>query len=272
TVLNQAAVVVVPCTGSFEVTTEGFLRAIHEQGVSRGALGRASPQLCGNFEHNVAAQVLNHDFFWESMQPGGGNLPTLGLIECSSTTCWVPLCYNMMLTLFDGNLKLSRVTRTKQQYRVFDKGIGLLGYPLLKTRIWLGIFEPAKHTARAYDEAARLMCGPRARTNFLCNPNMSQSLSSKLLSATLTTGLHRCYMMQVDKKEFGTYAFTANEDGNYMVCFMVAKQNPPAILTIEFDWRSGLATKDWSKVAKRGQLEESKIEEKHTVEEANVTK
>ncbi|GKA87312.1 hypothetical protein Tco_0809023 [Tanacetum coccineum] len=34
----------------------GFLRAIHEQGVSRGALGRASPQLCGNFEHNVAAQ------------------------------------------------------------------------------------------------------------------------------------------------------------------------------------------------------------------------
>ncbi|GJZ99396.1 hypothetical protein Tco_0671947 [Tanacetum coccineum] len=35
----------------------GFLRAIHEQGVSRGALYRASPQLCENFEHNVAAQV-----------------------------------------------------------------------------------------------------------------------------------------------------------------------------------------------------------------------
>ncbi|GKF09309.1 transmembrane emp24 domain-containing protein p24delta9-like protein, partial [Tanacetum coccineum] len=117
------------------------------------------------------------------------------------------------------------------------------------------IFESAEHTARAYDEAARLMCGPRARTNFLCNPNMSQSLSSKLLFATLTAGLHICYMMQVDKKEFGTYAFTANEDGNYMACFMVAKQNPPAILTVEFDWRSGLATKDWSKVAKRGQLE-----------------
>ncbi|GKD98504.1 transmembrane emp24 domain-containing protein p24delta9-like protein, partial [Tanacetum coccineum] len=178
----------------------GFLRAIHEQGVSRGALGRASPQLCGNFEHNVAAQVLNHDFFWESMQLGGG------------------------------------------------------------------IFELAEDVARPYDEAARLMCGPRARTNFLCNPNMQQSSSSKLLSATLTAGLHICYMMQIfsplgnncnyaDQKEFGTYAFTANEDGNYMVCFMVAKQNPPAILTVEFDWRSGLATKDWSKVAKRGQLE-----------------
>ncbi|CAI9275371.1 unnamed protein product [Lactuca saligna] len=32
-------------------------------------------------EFNVAAQVWNHDFFWESMQPGGGNLPILGLME-----------------------------------------------------------------------------------------------------------------------------------------------------------------------------------------------
>nr|GEZ78869.1 superoxide dismutase [Fe] 3, chloroplastic [Tanacetum cinerariifolium] len=47
----------------------------------KSALGRASPQLFGNFEHNVAAQVLNHDFFWESMQPGGGNLPTSGLMQ-----------------------------------------------------------------------------------------------------------------------------------------------------------------------------------------------
>ncbi|KAJ0666767.1 putative superoxide dismutase [Helianthus annuus] len=32
-------------------------------------------------EYNVAAQVWNHDFFWESMQPGGGNLPILGLLD-----------------------------------------------------------------------------------------------------------------------------------------------------------------------------------------------
>lgn len=38
------------------------------------------------------------------------------------------------------------------------------------------------------------MCGPRARTNFPYNPNAPQTSSSKLLSATLTTKLHKCYM------------------------------------------------------------------------------
>lgn len=38
------------------------------------------------------------------------------------------------------------------------------------------------------------MCGPQARTNFPYNPNVAHSSTSKLLSATLTAKLHRCYM------------------------------------------------------------------------------
>ncbi|KAK9284005.1 hypothetical protein L1049_012264 [Liquidambar formosana] len=32
-------------------------------------------------EFNNAAQVWNHDFFWESMQPGGGDMPKLGVLQ-----------------------------------------------------------------------------------------------------------------------------------------------------------------------------------------------
>ncbi|KAA3486261.1 ethylene-responsive transcription factor ERF003 [Gossypium australe] len=68
-----------------------------------------------------------------------------------------------------------------------------------KTRIWLGTFEMVEDTAYVWIMAAK--------TNFSYNPTalQSSSSSSKLLSATLTAKLHKCYMvsLQMTKQQSG---------------------------------------------------------------------
>ncbi|XP_021896842.1 LOW QUALITY PROTEIN: superoxide dismutase [Fe] 3, chloroplastic [Carica papaya] len=62
-------------------------------------------------EFNNAAQVWNHDFFWESMQPGGGDLPKLGVLQqiekdFGSFTNFREKFINAALTLFGSGLGL----------------------------------------------------------------------------------------------------------------------------------------------------------------------
>jgi len=65
------------------------------------------------------------------------------------------------------------------------------------------------------------------------------------------------YSEHVEKGEF---AFTAAEAGDYMACFFAADRTPQIKFSVDFDWKTGITTKDWSNVAKKGSVEAMEIE------------
>ncbi|KAI3866382.1 hypothetical protein MKX03_029638 [Papaver bracteatum] len=60
------------------------------------------------------------------------------------------------------------------------------------------------------------------------------------------------YILQGHETQF---YFTAPEAGDYMTCFWAHDHKPSVNLTVDFDWRSGVAAKDWPSVAEKGQID-----------------
>ncbi|KAI7737771.1 hypothetical protein M8C21_013266, partial [Ambrosia artemisiifolia] len=60
--------------------------------------------------------------------------------------------------------------------------------------------------------------------------------------------------------ESGQFGFEATEDGKHLACFATVNHEPAVNTSIDFNWRSGVATKAWTRVVKKGSVDAMELE------------
>lgn len=94
----------------------------------------------------------------------------------------------------------------------------------------------------------------------IVNPNENTPLLDSHRVSVAVTSPQGNSMHHADKVETGSFAFTSSEAGDYLACFWTPDHKPTQTMTVEFEWRTGVAAKDWPNVAKKGQIDQMELE------------
>ncbi|KAG6397794.1 hypothetical protein SASPL_144255 [Salvia splendens] len=91
----------------------------------------------------------------------------------------------------------------------------------------------------------------------IVNPNEGHPLPDSHKVTVRVTSAYGNSHHYSDQVTEGHFAFQAVEEGDYMACFFAADHKPSTAITVDFDWKSGVAAKDWTSVVRKGSVEQS---------------
>ncbi|GMI87408.1 hypothetical protein like AT1G26690 [Hibiscus trionum] len=135
----------------------------------------------------------------------------------------------------------------------------------------VGILSPASESLRFELQSSQTKCiAEDIKSNSMTvgkyhvvKPNEDHPLPDSHKLSVRVTSSYGNNFHSAEKVESGQFAFTASEQGDYTACFWVPEHSPQITVTVDFDWRTGVHTKDWTNVAKKGQVDAMELELKN---------
>ncbi|XP_009758123.1 transmembrane emp24 domain-containing protein p24delta7-like [Nicotiana tabacum] len=100
----------------------------------------------------------------------------------------------------------------------------------------------------------------------IINPNDGHPLPDTHKVTVRATSEHGNSYHYAENVHEGHFSFETVEAGDYQSCFVAADHKPPVKLTVDFEWKTGVAAKDWTNVAKKASVEAMELELKHMAE------
>lgn len=103
----------------------------------------------------------------------------------------------------------------------------------------------------------------------IVNPNEGHPLSDNhtITVQVATHGSMAKYHL-AERVQAGQFAFTAYQGGDYVICFVDKTEDPQVELSIDFEWRTGMAAIDRHSIAKKTKVDNMTQEVKILLESA----